>query len=109
MSRLSGGLKATAAQKSSPRCFNAPALGWQAPAVCSPEAPVARPTATARPLGFPSTSRTTSQSIQVEGALILGCALTTLDPVPICEALADLVTEIAESARVIGMLLRPAG
>jgi hypothetical protein len=42
-------------------------------------------------------------------SLILGCAVTTLDPAPLREALADLVTEIAESARVIGMLLRPAG
>jgi hypothetical protein len=41
--------------------------------------------------------------------LILGCAVTTLDPAPLREALADLVTEIAESARVIGRLLRPAG
>ena len=42
-------------------------------------------------------------------SLILPCALTPLDPVPLREALADLVTEIAESARVIGMLLRPVG
>ena len=42
-------------------------------------------------------------------SLLLGCAVTTLDPAPLREALADLVTEIAESARVIGMLLRPAG
>jgi hypothetical protein len=34
--------------------------------------------------------------------------VTTLDPAPLREALADLVTEIAESARVIGLLLRPA-
>ena len=42
-------------------------------------------------------------------SLILACAVTTLDSAPMREALADLVTEIAESVRVIGTLLRPVG
>jgi hypothetical protein len=35
--------------------------------------------------------------------------LTTLDPAPMRDALVELVAEIAESARVIGRLLQPAG
>jgi hypothetical protein len=41
--------------------------------------------------------------------LVLGSALTTLDPAPMRDALVELVAEIAESARVIGRLLQPAG
>jgi hypothetical protein len=42
-------------------------------------------------------------------SLILGCAVTTLEPAPMRDALADLLAEITEAARAIGMLLRPAG
>jgi hypothetical protein len=40
--------------------------------------------------------------------LILGCALTTLDPAPLREALADLVAGITEAARTIGRLVQQA-
>jgi hypothetical protein len=38
-------------------------------------------------------------------SLILDCALKTLDPPPMREALADLVADISEAARAIGMIV----
>ena len=68
------------------------------------------PTPSARPPGGQQVEALTREQQRLaRRSPILGCAVTTLDPAPLREALADLVTEIAESARVIGMLLRPAG
>jgi hypothetical protein len=41
-------------------------------------------------------------------SLILGCAVATVDPVPLREALAELLADITEAARTIGRLVEQA-
>jgi hypothetical protein len=51
----------------------------------------------------------TEQQQRIERrSLILGCAVATVDPVPLREALAELLADITEAARTIGRLVQQA-